>query len=214
LGITCAATETDDGVVKLWHGGEGTHEYAPKMTPAQVGKLIDYLEQDGRPVVTWNGLGFDFDVVAEESFFEMTRERVRNLALGHIDIAFQMFCEKGFMCGLDAAAKGQGVGAKLEGMSGAKAPIMWRKGRKAQDLTLQYVAQDASITAAVYRSILDKGLMRWVTKRGGLGTWVPTIHDGRLLTCRECLDLPLPDTSWMDDPWPREKFAGWVLEGD
>jgi hypothetical protein len=24
------------------------------------------------------------------------------------------------------------------------------------------------------------------------------------------LGLPLPDTSWMSDPWPRERFTGWM----
>ena len=30
------------------------------------------------------------------------------------------------------------------------------------------------------------------------------------LTVGEALELPLPDTSWMDEPWPREKFTGWM----
>ena len=30
------------------------------------------------------------------------------------------------------------------------------------------------------------------------------------LMVSEALELPLPDTSWMDSPWPREKFTGWM----
>jgi hypothetical protein len=30
------------------------------------------------------------------------------------------------------------------------------------------------------------------------------------LTVREALELPLPNTSWMDEPWPRERFTGWL----
>ena len=30
------------------------------------------------------------------------------------------------------------------------------------------------------------------------------------LTVSEALGLPLPDTSWMSDPWPRERFTGWM----
>ena len=24
------------------------------------------------------------------------------------------------------------------------------------------------------------------------------------------MGLPFPDTSWMDEPWPRERFTGWM----
>ena len=36
-----------------------------------------------------------------------------------------------------------------------------------------------------------------------------TLREG-WLTVEEALRLPLPDTSWMDEPWPREKFTGWM----
>jgi hypothetical protein len=50
----------------------------------------------------------------------------------------------------------------------------------------------------------------WPTKKGTIGKWTPTFKEGRMLTVRECLELPLPDVSWMDEPWPREKFYGWT----
>ena len=30
------------------------------------------------------------------------------------------------------------------------------------------------------------------------------------LTAEEALELPPPNTSWMDEPWPRERFTGWM----
>lgn len=207
LGITCAAIVDDQKRVSTWHSN-----YMPKMTPAECGRLLNFLADSEKPVVTWNGLGFDFDVLAEEAWFKSSRELVKDFALDQIDMAFQMLCEKGFMCGLDAAAKGMGLAGKTEGMSGAKAPILWKEGRKAQEKVLEYVVQDARTTAEVYEAVVWEGHLRWITKRGGLSVWTPTFKDGRMLTCRECLELPLPDTSWMDNPWPREKFAGWALE--
>jgi hypothetical protein len=32
----------------------------------------------------------------------------------------------------------------------------------------------------------------------------------KLLSVEQCLALPEPDTSWMDAPIPRAKFAGWL----
>jgi hypothetical protein len=205
LGITCAAMFDSDGNSQVWHSN-----YGPKMGAAEVVRMLNFLGTANKPVVTWNGLGFDFDVLAEEAWFNDAQDRARTLALNHIDIAFQMFCEKGFMCGLDAAAKGMGLSGKTEGMRGDLAPAMWKQGRKERDLVLEYVAQDARTTAEVYEAVLERGTLSWVTKRGGIAHWVPTTKDGRLLTCTEALELELPDTSWMTDPWPREKFTEWV----
>jgi hypothetical protein len=33
---------------------------------------------------------------------------------------------------------------------------------------------------------------------------------GGWLTVEAAGKLPLPDTSWMDEPWAREKFTGWM----
>ena len=162
------------------------------------------------PIVSFNGLGFDFRALAEE--IPERYEKIQEMAQNHIDPGFQMFCEKGFMCGLDAAAKGMEIEGKKEGISGAKAPTMWKMGRAHQAQVMSYVAQDARATAALYKEILLRGELVWV-KKDGMKTrypWEPTVLDGRLLTCAEAMRLPLPDTSWMDEPWDREKFWGWT----
>ena len=81
------------------------------------------------------------------------------------------------MIGIETAGKGLDVGAKTEGMHGDLAPVLWcgwpdwaddelraliealgvEPGtREAQDLCLEYVAQDAKLTADVYSAILDR----------------------------------------------------------
>jgi hypothetical protein len=212
LGITCAAACDEKGEVQVWHPGKGLRSYGPALTPAMAARLVRQLAADGRLLVTWNGLGFDLDVLQEEAYFKIERKLVRNIALdGQADIAFQMLCEKGFMCGLAAASKGMGLAGKTEGMSGAKAPAMWKEGLKSQEKVLEYVAQDARATAELYQAILEAGKLTWITKKGYPATWEPTMKNGRLLTCRECLELPLPKKRPGWTPWPREKFAGWAL---
>jgi hypothetical protein len=214
LRISCAATLTETGDLRLWHGGNGAGEYAPAMTPEQVGELVAYLDAEasgGRLPLTWNGLGFDFAILADEAPASAL-STCHRLALDHLDMAFQMLCEKGVMCGLDAAAKGMGLSGKTEGMHGDLAPVMWKQGRQDQDRVLEYVAQDVRITAWVYEAILKADFLRWITKAGGSSAWTPTRQDDRLLTAREALALPLPDTAWLRDPWPRSKFCGWIGE--
>ena len=87
LGISCAATLLgDDKEPTLWHGGD-------RLTRQETAALVQYLSEQvaqGCTVVTWNGLGFDFDVLAEESGL---LEQCRTLALGHVDMMFHVLCK-------------------------------------------------------------------------------------------------------------------------
>ncbi len=213
LGISCAATLDSEGDLKLWHGahGHGLREfdlpYPPSMNPKEAGKLLAYLESFGENVVTWNGLGFDFLVLADESG---ELERCRRLATNHIDIAFAMFCHKGFMVGLDAAASGMRVKGKMKEVGGAAAPEMWARSREAQELVLRYVAQDVQATMDVYQAILSRKVLTWTTKRRTSAHWLPELPLPDTLHVSQALQASLPDQTWMSNPWPREKFSGWL----
>ena len=85
------------------------------MNKADLGELLKTMVDavnKGWNIVTWNGLGFDFDVLAEESGeWEICRE----LALDHIDMMFHFFCIQGYPLGLEKAAQGMGLSGKMEG---------------------------------------------------------------------------------------------------
>lgn len=212
LGISCAATlRSDEDEPRLWHGPVQHDGLALRMMRSQCSLLAVFLSEmqaKGYTIVTWNGLGFDIPVLAEECGGLVGFDNLRDLAMGHIDMAFSMFCEKGFMIGLNAAAHGLGLAGKTEGMHGDLAPAMWRQGRETQEKVLEYVAQDARTTLEVYQAVVSKKALPWTSRAGRAAMWVPA--QGRFLTVQEALELPVPDTSWMTDPWPRSKFAGWL----
>ena len=211
--------------MRHWYAGCREVDYAPfEMIPSQMDEedcanLVYYLASlntgDTSPydIVTWNGLGYDFDVLAEESPENM-RGLIKQLAVGHIDMGWQMFCERGFMCGLDAAAKGLGLGGKTKGMSGALAPKMWAESRASQDKVLEYVAQDVRTTAAVYEKLVEMGEVAWITGRGtpSRNPWAPAFPGGKTMSVEQAALLPVPNVKWMKDPWPRSKFNGWLSE--
>ena len=66
----------------------------------------------GFTIVTWNGLGFDFDVLAEES--GLPRECAET-GLDHVDMMFHVLCKLGHPLGLDAAARGDEGGGQSRG---------------------------------------------------------------------------------------------------
>jgi len=205
LGITCTATlAQDEEEARRFcsHLADGTP--APQMTREDLSAFVDHLlakTQEGYTIVTLNGLGFDFDILAEESG---RFDDCRRLALGHVDMMFQVFCERGFGVGLNAAARALGL-AKPQDVDGSVAPILWRDGE--HDTVLDYVACDCKLTLEVATTSEETRTLVWINKRDKRSR-----HElpRGWITVEEALKLPPPDTSWMDNPWPRSKFTGWL----
>lgn len=204
LGITCAAAASSNGDLWNWWANDNG-KFAPLMTAEQCRQMLadlGRLTDDGYTLLTWNGLGFDFDILAEESG---EFQACKRLAMEHVDMMFHFFCVKGFPLGLDAASKGQGLPGKPEGMSGAKAPDLWIKGEYHK--VLDYVSWDVKNTLAVATVVETSGRLNWTAQSGRPNTW----ECNKWLTVREAMELPEPDTSWMTNPWSRSKFYGWTM---
>ena len=175
------------------------------MTPADLTALLAHLRQmvdSGYTLLTWNGCGFDWDILAEESG---DLASCRKFALDHVDMMYHLFCVKGFAVSLDKAAQGLGLPGKLPGMTGGLAPQLWAEGRHAD--VLSYVAQDVRTAIGIVAESERRGAFAWVTSRGRRSS-MPL--PAGWLNVQAAQRLPLPDTSWMDDPWPRERFTGWL----
>jgi hypothetical protein len=205
LGITCAAVVDAEGQRQtLWHGRE-SGAFAAQMSRAEAQGLVHDLArfvEDGYTLLTWNGLGFDFNILAEESGL---RADCGRLALAHVDMMFHVVCSRGFPLALDKVAQGMGLPGKPPGMSGSKAPARWASGHQAE--VLDYVVGDCRITVAVARAAEERGAIEWVTARGTRATMA--LSNG-WLSADQAMKLPLPDTSWMRIPFSRESFADWI----
>jgi predicted PolB exonuclease-like 3'-5' exonuclease len=168
---------------------------------ALVANLVDLTAQ-GYVLVTWNGLGFDLDILAEESG---CLKDCAALAAGHVDMLFHAFCALGYPMSLEKAAEGMRLEGKAEGISGAVAPEMWAAGR--YDEVLKYCAQDARLTLQIAETCEQTHFLAWRTQRGPIKQM--PLRRG-WLSVREAAALPLPDTSWMSAPISRDRFLGWV----
>lgn len=208
LGITCAATfvlDQDEPV--RWYGWTpypASHP-SPQMNQQDVQDLVQYLQEwvaGGYTILTWNGLGFDFDILAEESGMV---EECRELAIHHVDMMFHIFCTLGYPVSLQKVSEGMELQGKLEGIKGASAPTMWADGQYQQ--VLDYVAQDVRATLEVAQACEERGLVYWVTRRGSRKVMD---LEGGWFTVEEALKLEEPDTSWMDSPMARSKFTAWL----
>jgi hypothetical protein len=226
LGISCAATiRSEDNYPIRWFTGQD--KSVPReggMSKPELLKLIDYMDEQmsfGFIPLTWNGLKFDFDILAEESGDTVS---CRKLALNHVDMMFHFFCLKGYPLSLKAASEGMKLEGKMEGMSGALAPSLWQNNNERlieldrEDLTemtafeqryyvMEYVGQDVIATLRLAEAIDKAGQLNWTSKKGRPNS--AGFRNG-FLTVSRALKLPRPSTSWMSDPIKRESFYEWV----
>ena len=205
LGISCAATLlSGDNEPSLWHGGDRANPN-DRMSREEAAALVHYLEDRTKEGYTLAHLERAWLRLRHPGGGVSNALPVPPLALDHVDMMFHVFCQLGFGVGLDAAARGMGLAGKLEGIKGADAPVLWAEGRREE--VLRYVAQDVRTTLDLARICERCGALRWVARSGKVRTM--PLPEG-WLSVGTALELPLPDTSWMSDPWPRTKFTGWM----
>jgi hypothetical protein len=206
LGICCAAALPGDAKDPIiWHGKTFDGKPSARLSPPEAKQIVDELMRlvaKGYTLLTWNGLGFDLDVLGEEADL---RQPCRTLAMDHVDMMFHVFCDRGFPVALDKAAQALGIPGKPSGMSGALAPRLWAQERF-QDV-IGYVSQDARITLQVAMRCEDQQRFDWMTRRGAVSSM--DLPRG-WLTVQEAMRLPEPDTSWMNSPIPRREFTRWL----
>jgi hypothetical protein len=206
LGISCAATfVADSGKPMLWYGITRGGRPANRMSQQEAGELVEHLMSQvrhGYTVVTWNGVSFDFDILAEESRMV---EECRGLARNHVEMMFNILCQLGYGVSLDSAAKGMGLSGKHEGTSGAVVPRLWAEGRRQE--VLDYVAQDVRIILELANMFEARGHLRWIT-RGGRKREM--LLPRGWLSVNSAARLPQPATAWMSHQWSRRAFTAWM----
>lgn len=209
LGISCAAVAFDDQPeVQIWSGVPRLdHLAAQRMARELIG-----LQEQGYRFVTWNGCGFDFRVLAQETGMD---EEMAQLARGHIDLMLMVTFSKGHFLGLQKALVGAGMAGKLkrvqlsdgswiDEMEGSQAPVLWARGE--QEAVLAYLEQDVRQQLALAQWVQANREIRWISGAGN----PQAAPFQKLLTVEECFELPEPDTSWMRDPPSREQFTAWM----
>jgi hypothetical protein len=175
---------------------------------------LDAAVGRGHTIVTWNGAGFDFRLLADETGRHADCAR---LALKSVDMMFQVLCERGHPLSLDSALKGAGLAAKVSQVTlgngdvaqinGADAPRFWQKGEYAA--VMRYCAVDAERTLALAAACQRSRRLAWTSQKGRSNDMY--LRSG-WLTVEQCLAIPLPDTSWMTRPMSRGDVLAWTIK--
>lgn len=192
------------------------YEDTPHMSKETACKLVKDLQKkvdEGFVLFTWNGLHFDLQLLG---LYSGMIEECGKLALNHVDGMFLVVSQKGFYLGLEKALIGAKMETKLHQvqlndkstfseMNGSKAPTLWRAGE--YQAVRDYLKYDVIQPLKLANHIQSTNYIRWKSN-SGKDNWLKT----QMLTVKECLKLPLPDTSWMTSAPKREDFISWVPE--
>jgi hypothetical protein len=219
-GIACAALarEGEPQALVMFDPDETPDLFNPATkTMAQAGATgvllaLEEAVRRGDTIVTWNGAGFDFRLLADETGRHADCAR---LALGSLDMMFQVLCDRGHPLALDSALRGAGLPSKVDRVTlrngevvhidGADAPRYWQAGEYAA--VMEYCAADAERTLALAVSCQRSRRLSWISQKGRANDMY--LRSG-WLTVEQCLALPLPDTSWMTRPMSRGDVLAWT----
>lgn len=186
----------------------------PMMSVVTANRLVDEMleyQNKGYNILTWNGLSFDLQLLGH---YANRLEDCGRIALRHVDMMFLVVCHKGYFLSLDKALKGANIQSKLHNvtlndnttfasMGGDKAPLLWRN--KEFSAVREYLKVDVEQPLKLARHIENFGYIRW-TSNSGKAQSLRT----NMLTVKEALQLPVPDTSWMKNVKKREEFYNWI----
>ena len=119
LGVTCIGLMlSGQQSPEVWYDKDVNEHIANQMSRSHLSEFVDRLKSlvdDGFMVTTWNGLGFDFRVLAAESGRILD---CHELAKGHVDMMFNIFCNKGWPVAISQVASEMGLKGKTRGMDG------------------------------------------------------------------------------------------------
>lgn len=205
LGITVGATfdpSEDDGPV-AWYEMDAEGKPKAQCSPAYLRVLLGYLRakiSEGYTLLTWNGLKFDFRLLAEE-----TGEGLSCSLLAasdkHIDMMYHYFCVTGYPVAMQAVAEGMDVPGKKRYIDGKKVPTLWKQGH--YDDVIEYAKQDAQTIVDIYNALTEKGgKLHWYTNRGNLNNR----YLGKWLSVQDASVLRPPAKAI----WEREEFFTWI----
>jgi hypothetical protein len=189
-----------------WYGITPLGDTASHMSVDDLNKFLLQIVSHakmGFPIVTWNGTGFDWRILAD---LTGQHDLVKQLALGSYDPCYQHLIEYGYPIKLQAVAEGFDLAGKT--MEGAQAPVLWQLGNFQE--VLNYVEQDVVVLAdVVEQSFKKNGLMR-VTKTGSV-SFNPYKY-GKLLSVRRLLGMPEANHPEDEHYISRKGFDEWLTQ--
>jgi len=200
-GIACICVKPEDITGKI---------FCDRSGPMQREKIIEALAamkrliKRGYWIVTWNGLGFDYRILAEAAQGnDLTVVEVCRMAIQQIDIMYNFQCVAGFPASLENVSKAMGFNGKH--IKDDTIGRLWHGSSVDQDQVIEYVERDVMATFEIYDAIMKRrGKIVWKNRKGTKSArYLPMImvdnQPVRLMNAVESVTLPYPNLDWWWD---------------
>lgn len=165
-GISIVAVVTSSGDEHVWtpekKSKDDDHFELLSMTSLQVQNSIEHMfhlfSVKHYIPVSWNGLFFDLRVLARCSESEKHAAMCRAMALGHVDLAFNMLARTGFMCSMDSAADFM-LKVRKSFPSAIEALTLWssRDSSKQREV-VRYCVDDAKLVLQIFAKMVNESM--------------------------------------------------------
>ena len=219
--VTCRMIRKQPGVFDtarpLRWTEDDTFASPATMTIETVVRLVDHLYcemQLGYPPITWNGLAYDFRVLAAQAeYVEECTQQIKELALSGVDPMFNFTTHQGYWVSMASVADGFELPVN-KNSTGAEAVRLWLEGSSEDRKgVVDYCQNDVLVLSKIVAKIDATGCIRRIVKKTGkVGEWRPPTKGAALAASSVTAQLPDPDNSWMTaGPRPQKSdHTSWI----
>jgi len=163
-------------------------------------------------VVTHNGVGFDFRVLANHLRNSSAADTQKRRELVHCcassyDLCLDHFTSAGYPVSMQSFLDGCELSSKT--WSGAESAKEWEEN---MDRVIEYCTSDTVALQNLVRYVEKHNFLKRKTKKGNVVKWVPFLVKP-MRTAKECLAMhraSAVDTSWMTDPLDPADAFSWI----
>ena len=213
--ITCTVTIasppllTNPNEIIYWHSN-----YKHTMSEQDVMLLIDYLydafSNNNYKIVSYNGTGYDFRMLARHITTEAYLIKIQNLAIGNTDLFLDFACEFGYYTSMQSFAEG----CKLKGKTGHGKDAIegWlSNNRTRQDNVLEYCKNDVQCLCRIFDFACEHSRLYRKTNAGKVQLWMS--REPHIRSAGQCMlqynETP-PKVIWMKKPPDISNIWEWI----
>lgn len=167
---------------------------------------LAHKDNEDATFVTFNGLNFDFQVMARFAPNDFVKQKIQKIAIDrHVDIMYGFLVEHGYPASMQSFAVELGLSKTWNGEEAAEADADIEKVKA-------YCVEDVVVLSKVFYNGLENGLLKRKSKAGKVLTWV--LPDGNFPSVDLCIQqwkVSPADQSWMTTPLNVNGIREWTL---
>lgn len=214
MGIICVSIINEKNEINTWKPENNSFGYCQnKLSSEQVNQVIEKLKQE-KKIISWNGLGFDLQILYNNSSDTNLKKDLIKIAKKHVDLAYAFLCENGYMISMKKVFL-ESLNNQIDSPIDAKSyPVLWTAGKEGQELVINANQQSVSNLLTIYQDLVKNKKLKYLSKAGNLNEWKPITFKNLPLSVNNASLIDLPDNGFLPEEiqqmFSRTNFNHWL----